>query len=263
MKKTSILGIFFITLLLLAAQSASAQEGVFIAAVPPDEVTATDVRETPGIGPNWGTTSRITKTITSLSCMPLFSSQTYSFAGSTRYCTSGTCTFICNVDIPTGAAITYLEIDGCDSNNTEEIRATLGRAVYNNAGGVPIALEHVESGLAYELGCSFWWNTLSSPVPVDNWHNNYFIQVTLGSNSITTTFSAIRIGYILQISPAPAEATFNDVSTSHPLFQYIEALAASGITTGYDDDTYRPSQYITRGQMAVFLSRALGLHWPN
>ena len=35
------------------------------------------------------------------------------------------------------------------------------------------------------------------------------------------------------MSPAPATATFpNDVPTSHPFFQYIEALSASGITAG-------------------------------
>jgi len=70
------------------------------------------------------------------------------------------------------------------------------------------------------------------------------------------------IAYIraLQLSE---HATFNDVPTGHPFFQFIEALAASGITAGCGDGTdFCPNAPLTRGQMAVFLSKALGLHWP-
>ena len=35
-----------------------------------------------------------------------------------------------------------------------------------------------------------------------------------------------------QVSPAPAAASFGDVPPSHPFFQFIEALTASGITAG-------------------------------
>jgi len=43
----------------------------------------------------------------------------------------------------------------------------------------------------------------------------------------------------------------------------MEALAASGITVGYSDGTFRPTNPVTRAQMATFLARALGLHWPE
>lgn len=42
----------------------------------------------------------------------------------------------------------------------------------------------------------------------------------------------MRVYYTLQVSPAPAVATFSDVPTSHPFFRFIEALVASGITAG-------------------------------
>ena len=57
--------------------------------------------------------------------------------------------------------------------------------------------------------------------------------------------------------------TFGDVPLSDPAFQYIEALAASGITSGCGGGNYCPDNPLTRRQMAVFLSKALGLHWPN
>ena len=58
-------------------------------------------------------------------------------------------------------------------------------------------------------------------------------------------------------------ATFNDVPTSHIFFRWIEALAAAGITTGCSaaPPLYCPDDPVTRGQMAVFLSKALGLQF--
>lgn len=63
------------------------------------------------------------------------------------------------------------------------------------------------------------------------------------------------------VSPPPSTATFNDVPTSHPFFQFIEALHASGITGGCQavPPLYCPDNPVTRGQMAVFLAKALGL----
>lgn len=75
----------------------------------------------------------------------------------------------------------------------------------------------------------------------------------------------IRMARVLwrrQISPAPGRATFGDVPTDHPFFQHVEALASSGITGGCGGGDYCPGAPVTRGQMAVFIATALGLHWP-
>jgi hypothetical protein len=73
----------------------------------------------------------------------------------------------------------------------------------------------------------------------------------------------VGVRYKLQVSPAPASATFGDVPTDHPFFRFVEALAASGITAGCGGGNFCPNDPITRGQMAVFLAAALGLHFPN
>jgi len=73
----------------------------------------------------------------------------------------------------------------------------------------------------------------------------------------------VRVYYQLQVSPAPGTATFNDVPTSDPGFQFIEALVSSGITAGCGNGNYCPDAPLTRRQMAVFLSKALGLNWPE
>ena len=57
----------------------------------------------------------------------------------------------------------------------------------------------------------------------------------------------------------PAEPTFSDVPLGHPFFNQIELLAASAISTGYDDGTFRPAAIVTRQAMAAFLVRGLDL----
>ncbi len=73
----------------------------------------------------------------------------------------------------------------------------------------------------------------------------------------------VEIWWKRAISPAPATPSFTDVPASDSGFQYIEALKASGITGGCAADRYCPDASLTRRQMAIFLSKALGLHWPN
>lgn len=56
--------------------------------------------------------------------------------------------------------------------------------------------------------------------------------------------------------------TFSDVPESHTFHLDVEWLAASGITKGCNppvNDMYCPDQSVTRGQMAAFLVRGLGL----
>jgi hypothetical protein len=96
-----------------------------------------------------------------------------------------------------------------------------------------------------------------------NGHPLYVVIHWEGPTDGTLKFNAAGVQYHLTVSPGPATATFNDVPTSHPFFQYVEALAASGITAGCGNNNFCPDQPLTRGQMAVFLSKALGLRWPG
>ena len=80
--------------------------------------------------------------------------------------------------------------------------------------------------------------------------------------STTTRFRQFTVFYKLQVSPAPANASFTDVPTNHWAFQYIEALYASGITGGCGTGLYCPDRAVTRAEMAVFLAKALGLQYP-
>jgi hypothetical protein len=112
-----------------------------------------------------------------------------------------------------------------------------------------------------------WNNTLPTVTDFDGDNIqdevNWLLLVGLPTNDGTTGFNLVRLKWKRQISPAPATARYTDVPTTHAFFQYIEALAAAGITGGCSTTPpqYCPDAPVTRGQMAVFLSRALGLHW--
>ncbi|MFO3797810.1 MAG: S-layer homology domain-containing protein, partial [Anaerolineales bacterium] len=63
-------------------------------------------------------------------------------------------------------------------------------------------------------------------------------------------------GYAYQ--PPNFNPTFSDTA-GHWAEDWIEALRAAGITSGYPDGTYRPDNPVTRAEMAVFLVKAFNL----
>lgn len=102
------------------------------------------------------------------------------------------------------------------------------------------------------------------PLTIDNDQHFWVLCIQHGVIGTTNQNHGATFWYKLQLSPAPLVATFPvDVPTTHPFFRFIEALARAGITGGIGPGEYGPDLPITRGQMAVFLSVALGLYWAN
>ncbi len=60
----------------------------------------------------------------------------------------------------------------------------------------------------------------------------------------------------------PGTQTYTDVPPSHPFWVYIERLSAHGIVGGYSDGTFRPDNWVTRGQLTKFASNAAGFSEP-
>lgn len=92
---------------------------------------------------------------------------------------------------------------------------------------------------------------------------HYSLQVETPAGDSSTAIRAVRLSWKRQVSPAPPGASFNDVPVNDTAFPFIEALVASGITAGCGGGNYCPDAPLTRRQMAVFLAKALGLHWPS
>ena len=104
--------------------------------------------------------------------------------------------------------------------------------------------------------------TVAPATTIDNNTCIYWARVRYGAAGHIV--QKARSQYRLQISPAPAVASFPiDVPTTHPFFRFVEAMAASGLTGGCGGGSFCPDQPVTRGQLSVFLASALGLHFPN
>jgi hypothetical protein len=62
--------------------------------------------------------------------------------------------------------------------------------------------------------------------------------------------------------PTPAQQRFTDVPPSNPFYPFIDRLAALGITVGCGGGNFCPDDFVTRGQMAAFIIRGVGIFDP-
>ena len=59
------------------------------------------------------------------------------------------------------------------------------------------------------------------------------------------------------VPTGPADPTFPDVASEGVTYRYIEYAVANEIVFGYPDGLYHPERNVDRGQMAVFIARAM------
>lgn len=74
--------------------------------------------------------------------------------------------------------------------------------------------------------------------------------------------AAIALTLAIPLGVLAGGQTFNDVPPSHKFYDDIEAIAATGVTSGCGSGNYCPNGLVTRGQMAAFLNR-LGALSPS
>jgi S-layer homology domain len=165
------------------------------------------------------------------------------------------------IQLPSGVLIEKIELEACDNSADGEVIG--GLASWAVPGGSGALLGVIETGDAATPGCAVFPLTLANPVTVEN--QNFQYQVAASSNTFdgTTSIAAVRVYYRRQVSPSPIIPSFSDVPTDDFGFQYIEALVSSGITGGCSGGNFCPDAAVTRRQMAIFLAKALGLHWPD
>jgi S-layer family protein len=175
---------------------------------------------------------------------------------------SGTCLYAIP-RLPNGALLTGIEAYFCNSN--PDSGRVLGIELYktwydgSNAqylGPGPYSATH--------NGCGEFaiMDLTSLNFQVNYYDNQFYLLANIDSDDGSQAIAGVNLFYRLQVSPAPPTADFGDVPTNHPYFQFIEALSGSGITAGCGNGDYCPDRPITRGEMAVFLAKALGLQWP-
>ena len=219
-----------------------------------------------GSAPAWGTENASIYTIFPWEFEPLTDQMSFSNTSPgtfLRYCVSSVAPYDptgyleAAVHLPSGALIDFIQLASCDTDPSGDVTAAL---YYLEDIGVTSTVIGSVSSAGAALGCTI---VSSDPIghTVDNL-KSYAVEVGLPAGSTAAALRSVRILYHLQVSPPGGPPTFNDVPASHPFYQFIEALAASGITAGCGGGNFCPNSPLTRGQMAVFLAKALGLYWP-
>jgi len=224
-----------------------------------------------GVSPDWGTLMTSEMALSSFAFEPYDQPANTSYnsippTGVWRHCLGNfppaqPCVFVASVQLPTGALVYGIELDALDADPAADVQADL--AFCPKLAPVCTPVVAVTTGIPFAAGPVLVPAVLGAPFAVDNMNTTLVVEARISGGTPNTQLSSFRITYGLQVSPAPAAATFPDVPASHWAFQHVEALAASGITVGCGGGNFCPDNAVTRAQMAVFLAKALGLHWPN
>jgi hypothetical protein len=164
--------------------------------------------------------------------------------------------YYATLDLPAGAVIDYIGV-----NTATTTDAVMGFSFFfrDHLGGIAnlASVSFPAHGFQTDL-----IGPLNILVP-GNHDRAFILDVEQAPSSVFQYLGYVEVWWRLVVSDPPATPTFGDVPTSHPFYQFVEALAASGVTGGCGNGNYCPEAPLTRGQMAAFLAKALGLHWPN
>jgi len=167
--------------------------------------------------------------------------------------------------LPSGALVDGFTVIYDDSDAVADLWIDLRRYWVGSFGatGTSIISSFASTGAP---GVRSTWVDLDPDLTI-----RYYISATLSTQSyaffldlpytLDVRFRGVIVRWKRQVSPAPATATFNDVPTGHWAFRFVEALADSGITAGCGGGSFCPDNTLTRAEMAVFLAKALGLHY--
>jgi hypothetical protein len=154
--------------------------------------------------------------------------------------------------------------DASSSDITIQLQRFGYETATNTPGGSVVIGSVTSSG---NIGYQTLTTTFATPETVRHRsgtiRNVYYLSMIFPDVAANASLRECAIIWNRQVSPAPTTATFADVPVGHPQRTFVEALAAAGITGGCGAGIYCPDTPVTRGQMAVFLAAALGLHFPN
>ncbi len=257
-----------ITSAILLAQPAPAAPG------PPASVR----KSVPARPQTYGTTAVSYLQIPASAFVPADSNTPYAsdnYGASARWPKGGSETFSAPLHLPSGALVTYLELDYLDNNALATTYAGLYACDYlgqnctthPSAGSGPgdcLIAGYICTGVAdaSPFFTHAYVDVSGEGIVADNFEGSMSLVVSPEADDGSEKLAGVIVGYVLQVGVPTGTPTFNDVPAVDPGFQYIEALYASGITGGCGGGSYCPDNPVTRRQMAVFIAKALGLQWP-
>jgi hypothetical protein len=210
----------------------------------------------PAQDPRWGTVNPQQLNVAAVGFTPLEDGQWTNTPSGWSNRTGGTNTTTCaNVHLPGGALLHHITTWTNDTDAANDVSYSLF--------SVDLTTNTVTTPFTFSTtgtpGIERAARALSPAITISNDRRTYSICVFQTGTTAATQYAGATFWYHLQVSPSPASASFTDVPTDSWAFQWIEALKASGITSGCTATTFCPNNNVSRAEMAVFLSRALGL----
>jgi len=214
--------------------------------------------------PKFGTESQTTTVVAGNEFRGYIGFHAPTFSATFPVCSGGDCDGIFQaraaVSVPSGAVITTVRVNTATTTGVPMSFSLYSRDQLGNTadlGTFPIPT-HAEFG-------SDDFDIDDVLVPSNSEHVLVIVVRSPPTDSeVATQFLGyVEVAWHRTVSEPPDTPTFGDVPPFHPFYQFVEALARSGITGGCGGGNYCPDAPLTRGQMAVFLSKALGLHWPH
>jgi hypothetical protein len=216
----------------------------------------------------WGTQQGATWIAASQFTVPLsIGAPTLTYSGNHFYSSPGSASptrYFAQLQVEPGVLINHLSCVYNDPSATNDVTFVWQKYTTHLITGVSTSVTIDSFTTTGTPGVGF--DSLDGPETMSTYDGgfnliNHYIAADVAGD---TRIAGCWAFWTRQVAPAPATATFNDVPTSHIFFQFIEALAASGITGGCQASPplYCPDNPVTRGQMATFLAKALGLGFP-
>ncbi len=178
--------------------------------------------------------------------------------------TAGANFFMAPVRLPSGARITGVEFAGCNFVVGDTIVVGLARALDPAGATESMALVTVDN----QPNCDFWSSDVITNPTVNNYQYSYWVVVQFGQNLLFPPHSgnlrlrAVRIWWERQVTGLDATANFTDVPLENPYRRWVEAASAAGILAPCASGRFCPDNPVTRAQLALALSKALGLKYP-
>ncbi|WP_071392845.1 S-layer homology domain-containing protein [Bacillus tuaregi] len=102
---------------------------------------------------------------------------------------------------------------------------------------------------------SYGYDTMATVIDEGIFQGNggYFYP----DKTLTRAEMAAVINRAFSLAEESTTISFTDIDSNHWAYSHIQALAANSITTGYQDNSFKPNQTITRAEFSVFMSRVL------
>jgi len=208
-------------------------------------------------------------TLGSMDFRPLTNAGIYSFDNADGYVYGGATDHVAMLKLPDGAEIFQICVYANVPDEVSLVQTYLS-AWKLAPGGAPsgrvdilgtTATENVPIG--YGTACTdpfsyIFHDTFDVDGDQNPEHIFHGIHAAIVGNA---GLGGVRVHWRRRVSVGPGTPTFNDVPATDLGYRYIEALVASGVTAGCGNGNYCPDAPITRRQMAVFLAKALGMHF--